>query len=306
MRSSWPSTRRPEPSTWAPTPSSTTSTARSPRWKTAATTATMRWRRPSIRRIAAATSSSAACATSPRAAVRTWRCSRARIDSYVHAIHSFQAFDIGDIDFTDPVQAMHYEHHIEFPYPTHGSTNCESCHVEGTYNVPDQSKSLPGILSASDELTGRDRNIGSRAGICHRSRFASLWRLSPGGADQRGCSRRTDLLQPAHEAGWLPDRSRRGRCQHAHGRHRADHGLLQVSKEPSRATARSCREKGPERPLFFCPLVCSRLRDYFVRCGLMVRSRSALPPGVRPEKVPFVTVGEETDDASCRLQRQTV
>ena len=25
------------------------------------------------------------------------------IDSYVHAIHSFQAFDIGDIDFADPV-----------------------------------------------------------------------------------------------------------------------------------------------------------------------------------------------------------
>ena len=102
------------------------------------------------------------------------------IDSYVHAIHSFQAFDIGDIDFADPVQAMQYEHHIEFPYPTHGSTNCESCHVEGTYNVPDQSKSLPGLLSASETLTGTDRSIGevpsyvtgpaSRAcGGCHRA-----------------------------------------------------------------------------------------------------------------------------------------
>ncbi|MBW7882518.1 MAG: hypothetical protein H3C34_07765 [Caldilineaceae bacterium] len=30
------------------------------------------------------------------------------IDSYVHAVHSFQAFDIGDIDFTDPVQAIHF------------------------------------------------------------------------------------------------------------------------------------------------------------------------------------------------------
>ena len=39
------------------------------------------------------------------------------IDSYVHAIHSFQAFDIGDIDFSDPVAALEYEHHIGFPYP---------------------------------------------------------------------------------------------------------------------------------------------------------------------------------------------
>ncbi len=103
------------------------------------------------------------------------------IDSYVHAIHSFQAFDIGDIDFADPVQALHYEHHIEFPYPMHGITDCASCHTEGTNNVPDQSKSLPGLLSASDSpLNGWDRNIGevpvyvtgpgSRAcGGCHRA-----------------------------------------------------------------------------------------------------------------------------------------
>ncbi len=83
------------------------------------------------------------------------------IDSYAHAIHSGQAFDIDEIDFADPVQAMHYEHHIEFPYPTHGSTNCESCHVEGTTEVPDQTKSLPGLLSASSEVTGWDRKIGT-------------------------------------------------------------------------------------------------------------------------------------------------
>ena len=102
------------------------------------------------------------------------------IDSYVHAIHSGQAFDIGDINFAEPVAAMHYEHHIEFPYPTHGITNCDSCHVEGTNNVPDQSMSLPGLQSASDTLTGWDRRIGdlpevvtgpaSRAcGGCHRA-----------------------------------------------------------------------------------------------------------------------------------------
>ncbi|MBC8470910.1 MAG: hypothetical protein H8D56_15670 [Planctomycetes bacterium] len=103
------------------------------------------------------------------------------IDSYVHAIHSGQAFDIGDVNFADPVAAMHYDHHIEFPYPTHGIQNCESCHIEGTNEVPDQSKSLPGMLSASDSpLEGWDRNIGdvpayitgpgSRAcGACHRA-----------------------------------------------------------------------------------------------------------------------------------------
>jgi OmcA/MtrC family decaheme c-type cytochrome len=102
------------------------------------------------------------------------------IDSYAHAIHSGQAFDIGDIDFADPVQAMHYEHHIEFPYPTHGVTDCESCHVADTNNVPDQSESLPGLLSASDSVDSRDRKIGevpvyvtgpaSRAcGGCHRA-----------------------------------------------------------------------------------------------------------------------------------------
>ena len=102
------------------------------------------------------------------------------IDSYVHAIHSFQAFDIGDIDFADPVKALHYEHHIEVPYPKHGITDCESCHVSGTNNVPDQSKSLPGILSGSDELKGRVRSIGAvpsyvagpasrSCGGCHRA-----------------------------------------------------------------------------------------------------------------------------------------
>jgi len=102
------------------------------------------------------------------------------IDSYIHAIHSFQGFDIGDVNFADPVQALHYEEHITFPFPTHANTNCVACHVAGTNNVPDQSKSLPGILSATDVLTGKERNIGdipsyvtgpaTRAcGGCHRA-----------------------------------------------------------------------------------------------------------------------------------------
>jgi len=99
------------------------------------------------------------------------------IDSYVHAIHSFQPFDIGDIDFDDPVEELHYEHHIGFVYPTLGF-DCESCHNEGTFDVPDQEGSMPGLLSASDDVD--DRNIGdvpeyvtgpaTRAcGACHRT-----------------------------------------------------------------------------------------------------------------------------------------
>jgi OmcA/MtrC family decaheme c-type cytochrome len=102
------------------------------------------------------------------------------IDSYVHAIHSFQGFDIGDVNFADPVEALHYEEHVAFPFPTHANTNCESCHVEGKYNVPDQTKSLPGILSGTDVLSGKERTIGdipsyvsgpgARAcGGCHRA-----------------------------------------------------------------------------------------------------------------------------------------
>jgi len=102
------------------------------------------------------------------------------IDSYVHAIHSMQAFDIRDIDFTDAVEALHYDHHTGFPYPTHAEQNCESCHIAGMYEVSDQSKSLPGALSATDSVD--DRAIGdyplyitgpaTRAcGGCHRAKL---------------------------------------------------------------------------------------------------------------------------------------
>jgi len=103
------------------------------------------------------------------------------LDSYIHAIHSFQAFDIGDVNFADPVEAVHYDLHVEHTMPLFTIKNCEACHNEGTYNVPDQSKSLPGANSASDSpLEGWDRDIGnvplyitgpgSRAcGACHRA-----------------------------------------------------------------------------------------------------------------------------------------
>jgi OmcA/MtrC family decaheme c-type cytochrome len=102
------------------------------------------------------------------------------IDSYAHAIHSMQYFDIGNVVFDDEVQALEYEHHTAMPYPTHGITNCESCHVAGTYNPPTQDKSLPGLLSPSANNETMDRAIegvpayvvgpAERAcGGCHRA-----------------------------------------------------------------------------------------------------------------------------------------
>jgi len=75
------------------------------------------------------------------------------IEGYVHAIHSFQAFDPGDTfaEF-DPVLAKRYDLHIKHTFPNFTIRNCEACHNEGTYNVPDQSKSMPGALSASDNV----------------------------------------------------------------------------------------------------------------------------------------------------------
>lgn len=102
------------------------------------------------------------------------------IDNYVHAIHSFQAFDIGDVNFLDPVEAVKYDLHIEHVFPNFTIKNCEACHNEGMFNVPDQSKSLPSLHSGTDEIETWDRNIGhiepfvtgpaSRAcGACHRA-----------------------------------------------------------------------------------------------------------------------------------------
>jgi OmcA/MtrC family decaheme c-type cytochrome len=95
------------------------------------------------------------------------------IDSYVHAIHSFQDFDVGDI-FTgedangdpipafDPVFSKRYDQHINHTFPNFTIRNCEACHVTAgaddgaggsfpvVYNVPDQAASMPSLLSSSD------------------------------------------------------------------------------------------------------------------------------------------------------------
>jgi OmcA/MtrC family decaheme c-type cytochrome len=73
------------------------------------------------------------------------------IAGYVHAIHKFQAFDPEDINFWDPVEANIYNLHIEHVFPNFTIKNCEACHLEGVFNVPDQSASLPAVLSASSQ-----------------------------------------------------------------------------------------------------------------------------------------------------------
>jgi len=119
------------------------------------------------------------------------------IDSYTHAIHSFQDFGVGDtFEAFDPVFAKRYDLHIHHVFPNFTIRNCEACHLPGVYNVPDQSASMPGVLATSDnpltwyEIVGglavedpAGRNISgsipefvtgpaSRAcGACHRSRF---------------------------------------------------------------------------------------------------------------------------------------
>ena len=77
------------------------------------------------------------------------------IESYVHSIHSFQEFDLqggrspGIFDEFDPVEAKRYDMHIEHVFPYFTRLACEGCHEPGTYNVPDQSKSMPGLMSDS-------------------------------------------------------------------------------------------------------------------------------------------------------------
>jgi OmcA/MtrC family decaheme c-type cytochrome len=76
-------------------------------------------------------------------------------ENYVHSIHTFQAFDTDDVfaEF-DPVFSARYNQHIRHVFPNFTIRNCEACHVDDpvTYNVPDQSKSMPGVLSESYEV----------------------------------------------------------------------------------------------------------------------------------------------------------
>jgi OmcA/MtrC family decaheme c-type cytochrome len=81
------------------------------------------------------------------------------IDSYVHAIHRFQYFDTNSVDFSNPVFAKRYQLHVEHGFPNFTIKNCEACHTTSSstvpvnYNPPSQTKSMPGIESASWTLT---------------------------------------------------------------------------------------------------------------------------------------------------------
>ena len=103
------------------------------------------------------------------------------LDSYVHAIHSIPGVRRWRHQLQGPgpgpeVRGPH-RHAVSRP-TTIG--NCESCHVKGTYDVPDQAESLPGILSASAKNETWDRKIGTvpsvvtgpatkACGGCHRA-----------------------------------------------------------------------------------------------------------------------------------------
>jgi len=103
------------------------------------------------------------------------------IDSYAHSIHTFQPFDIQTVNFDNAVASMYYDLKVESQYPTYDRRNCISCHNAGKFNVPDQAKSLPGILSSSRDTNATlTRTIfgipsyvsgpASRAcGGCHRA-----------------------------------------------------------------------------------------------------------------------------------------
>jgi OmcA/MtrC family decaheme c-type cytochrome len=104
------------------------------------------------------------------------------LDSYVHAIHSFQPFDSDDVDFSDPVYAMRWEMHQEHKFPNFTIKNCEGCHNPGMYEIPDQTMTLPGVLSASYDVEGRDiTNVSSKVvgpaaracGGCHRAMYTN-------------------------------------------------------------------------------------------------------------------------------------
>jgi hypothetical protein len=102
------------------------------------------------------------------------------IDSFLHAAHQMEIGSVkGAFDPSNPVSTIQYEKHVEGNFPNFaGPLNCEACHYPGTYNPPDQSKSLPSLIS---QLTpGLDRPLGTFAaeivgpgaracGGCHRA-----------------------------------------------------------------------------------------------------------------------------------------
>jgi OmcA/MtrC family decaheme c-type cytochrome len=108
------------------------------------------------------------------------------IDSYVHAIHRMQPLDENSVFAADdPVFNKWNEMHKHHVFPNFSILSCEGCHQGATYNVPDQSMSMPGVQSGSweyDDEVDYGRAIGmippavqgaaSRScGSCHRAEW---------------------------------------------------------------------------------------------------------------------------------------
>ena len=117
------------------------------------------------------------------------------IDSYVHAIHKFQAFDTGctpdgtttdpndcssGTNMLDPVERKRYELHVSHTFPLFTANSCEGCHMPGTFDFANNETSMPGLHSSSANNWNIPRAIGpepqyvtgpgSRAcGGCHRA-----------------------------------------------------------------------------------------------------------------------------------------
>jgi hypothetical protein len=104
------------------------------------------------------------------------------IDSYAHAIHRNQYLDSQSVDFTDPVYAARYGLYIEGFFPVFTLEYCEACHNTGKFNVPNEAKSMPGMLAAAvgnstnplliSDVPTYMTGAGSRACMgCHRGEF---------------------------------------------------------------------------------------------------------------------------------------
>ena len=51
-------------------------------------------------------------------------------ENYVHAIHTFQAFDTDDVfEEFDPVFSKRYDQHIRHVFPNFTIRNCEACQL---------------------------------------------------------------------------------------------------------------------------------------------------------------------------------
>jgi OmcA/MtrC family decaheme c-type cytochrome len=118
-----------------------------------------------------------------------WEMQSRSIDAYVHAAHRFQPRDEDEVfAANDPVFNARNALHKEHTFPNFTILSCEGCHNEGTYNVPDQSKSMPSLMSGSWEFS-QDMDFGRNIGKVPEA---------VQGAASRGCG-------SCHRAEWIKE-----------------------------------------------------------------------------------------------------